>query len=75
MKRYVYITHDEYRAIVEEISRRVLDIQTIKQNVERVLSRYRKRIPLEDSSDDVFVTLEMNFCTGDLLQILSRFRS
>ena len=74
-RRYVYITNEEYLGIIEEMTKRILDIQTIKRNVETCVSRYRKRIPLEDSAQDVVVTLKTNFCTGDLLQIVNRLRS
>jgi len=74
-RRYVYITSEEYLGIVEEMTKRILDIQTIKRNVETCVSRYRKRIPLEDSKEEVFVNLKTEFCTGDLLQILNRLRS
>ena len=75
MRKYIYITNEEYQTIVEEMTKRILDIQTIKRNVETCVSRYRERIPLENSAEDVVVTFKTNFCTGDLLQIVNRLRS
>lgn len=74
MKRYIYTTKEEYAAIVEEMAQRILDIQRIKQNVESCTSHYRRRIPLNHTEEAVFVTFDIEFCTGDLLQILSRLR-
>ena len=74
-RRFIYITRNEYLAIVDEMAKRILDINTIKRNVKTVMSRYEKRIPLENSKETVLVHLDTEFCTGDLLQILQRLRS
>ena len=70
--KYIYITPQEYDAVAEEMAHRVYDLGMLKQRMQGLLKRYRKRIPVE--MENITVSWYIDMTTDDLLQIVARER-